>query len=89
MTYDLSDRLARRGKQLTIFDICAAQRELDPKVLANMAFGPRPAPEPANTSAANDNRNHRLERILARLCSEAGKADGGMMASDWPEVPYV
>jgi hypothetical protein len=86
MTYDLSDRLARRGKQLTIFDICAAQRELDPEVLADMAFGP--APESANTSAANDNS---FARVLADLVGPWGRRqqDGGAPASAYPEVPYV
>jgi hypothetical protein len=32
MTFDLPHHLARRGKQLTIADICWAHRELGPEV---------------------------------------------------------
>jgi hypothetical protein len=87
MTFDLPHHLRARGEQLTIFDICAAHRELDPEVLADMAFGPSPAPEPANASAANDNS---FARVLADLVGPWGRRqqDGGAPASAYPEVPY-
>ncbi|MBL3677430.1 MAG: hypothetical protein JKP92_08030 [Alphaproteobacteria bacterium] len=53
-----------------------------------MTYPPCPANDTSPMSAmrrvgtpAND--------VIAALCSAAGKADGGMMAYEFEEVPYV